>query len=122
MYRELKLFTGGIVYTATITDLLCFPVVVLIIYDLPTIAVWLAVTITHPVAKQEKPGEKNREFLPTKYIFLTAGSFNCRKILRHGTDGFTSPKEVVLRIFIAVKNPPPSAGFEPTNLGSSGKH
>jgi hypothetical protein len=43
-------------------------------------------------------------------------------MLQHGTDGFTSPlKEVVLRIFIAIKNPS-SAGFEPTNLEPSGKH
>jgi hypothetical protein len=34
--------------------------------------------------------------------------------LRHGTDGFTSPpKEGVLRIFFALKNPTASAGFEP---------
>jgi hypothetical protein len=31
-------------------------------------------------------------------------SFTCRKILRHGTSGFTSnPKEGLLRIFIALK-------------------
>jgi hypothetical protein len=55
--------------------------------------------------------------------------FHARKVLlhavnvRHGTDGFTSvPKEVVLRIFVALKNPSSSAGFEPTSLGSSGKH
>jgi hypothetical protein len=55
--------------------------------------------------------------------------FHARKVLlhavnlRHGTDGFTSPpKEVVLRIFITLKNPSSSAGFEPANLGSSGKH
>jgi hypothetical protein len=54
--------------------------------------------------------------------------FNARKVLlhavnpRHGTGGFTSPpKEVVLRIFITLKNPSSSAGFEPANLGSSGK-
>jgi hypothetical protein len=42
--------------------------------------------------------------------------------LRHGTDGFTSPpKEVVLRIFITLKNTS-SVGIEPTNLGSSGEH
>jgi hypothetical protein len=35
--------------------------------------------------------------------------------LRHGTDGFTSPpKESVLRIFFALKNP--------TNLGTKGQH
>jgi hypothetical protein len=36
-------------------------------------------------------------------------------------DGFTSsPKEVP--IFIAIKNPLFSAGLEPANLGSNGKH
>jgi hypothetical protein len=44
------------------------------------------------------------------------------KLLRHVTDGFTSPpKEVVLWIFIALKNPSFSAGFEPTNLRFHGK-
>jgi hypothetical protein len=43
--------------------------------------------------------------------------------LRYGTNGFTSPpKEVVLRIFITLKNPSSSAGFEPANLGYSGKN
>jgi len=43
--------------------------------------------------------------------------------LRHGTDGFTSPpKEGVLRIFFAHKNPTASAGFEPANLGTKGQH
>jgi hypothetical protein len=39
------------------------------------------------------------------------------------TDGFTSPpKEVVLRIFITVKNPSTSVAIEPANFGSSGEH
>jgi hypothetical protein len=43
--------------------------------------------------------------------------------LGHGTDGFTSClKEVLLRTLITLKNPSSSAGFEPANLGSSGKH
>ena len=44
--------------------------------------------------------------------------------IRHGTDGFTSPpKESVLRIFFfALKNPTASVGFEPSNLGTKGKH
>jgi hypothetical protein len=51
-------------------------------------------------------------------IFLT-----CCKILEHGDDCFTSPlKEFMLHIFIALKNPLLSAGFEPTNLQSNGKH
>jgi hypothetical protein len=40
----------------------------------------------------------------------------------HEADGFSSPNELVIRIFIAIKNPSLSAGFEPTNLGSNGKH
>jgi hypothetical protein len=36
---------------------------------------------------------------------------------RHGTHSFTSlPKEGVLRIFFALKNPTASAGLEPANL------
>jgi hypothetical protein len=43
--------------------------------------------------------------------------------LRHGTDGFTSPpKEAMLRIFFALKNPTASARFEPANLGTKGQH
>jgi len=43
--------------------------------------------------------------------------------LRHGTDGFTSsPKEGVLKIFFALKNPTASVGFEPANLGTKGQH
>jgi hypothetical protein len=48
--------------------------------------------------------------------------FTCRKILRHGADGFTPPKESVLQIFIALKNPSPSARSEPANLGSYDEH
>jgi hypothetical protein len=40
-----------------------------------------------------------------------------------GPSRFTShPKEVVLRIFIALKSPSPWPGFEPVAFGSSGKH
>ena len=43
--------------------------------------------------------------------------------IRHGTIGFTSlPKEGVLRIFFALKNPTASAGFEPANFGTNGQH
>jgi hypothetical protein len=68
-------------------------------------------------------GEKWRQF------GLRNISIHARKVLlhavnlRHGTDGFTSPpKEVVVRIFITLKNPSTSVGIEPTNLGSSGEH
>jgi hypothetical protein len=40
-----------------------------------------------------------------------------------GADTFTSPpKEVMLWIFITLKNPSSLAGFEPQYLGSNGKH
>jgi hypothetical protein len=34
----------------------------------------------------------------------------------------SSPKEVVLRTFITLKNTSSSAGIEPANLGPKGKH
>jgi hypothetical protein len=38
-------------------------------------------------------------------------------------DEFSSPpKEVVIRIFIAIKNPSSSARYELAKLGSNGKH
>ena len=43
--------------------------------------------------------------------------------IRHGTNGFTSlPKDGVLSIFFALKNPTASAGFELANLGTKGQH
>jgi hypothetical protein len=56
-------------------------------------------------------------------VFRTQRYLTCLKILRHGADGLTyPPKEGVPRIFIALKNPSSSAGYEPTNLGSKDKH
>jgi hypothetical protein len=38
-------------------------------------------------------------------------------------NGITSPlKEIMLWIFITLRNPLPSGGFEHTNLESNGKH
>jgi hypothetical protein len=57
------------------------------------------------------------------FVHISKGFLTCRKILQHGADGFTSPpKEGALRIFIAPKNPSPSAGNKPAYLGSDGKH
>jgi hypothetical protein len=80
---------------------------------------------SHIVAEQEKLGEEiTGEFCQRSTSFISVGFFfKYRKISRHGADGFTfSPKKVVLRIFIALKNPSSSAVFEHTNLASSGKH
>jgi hypothetical protein len=62
--------------------------------------------------------------LHAKYLCHTRHGFlTCRKIKRHGADGFNSPpKEGLLLIFIALKNPSSSPGFEPSNLGYIGKH
>jgi hypothetical protein len=76
----------------------------------------------HLVAKQ---GEAWREVVVNfaDEVPLLHGFLTCRKILRHGADGFTSPpKEVVLWMYMTPKNQSLSAGFEPANLGSNGKH
>jgi hypothetical protein len=55
-------------------------------------------------------------------LSYSLGSLTC-KILRHGADGFTSSlKEGVLCTFIILKKSITSAGFQPANLMSSGKH
>jgi hypothetical protein len=52
-----------------------------------------------------------------QYLWYVNGSFTCRKILRRSTSGFTShPKQGVLRIFIALKNPSPRPGLNPRPL------
>jgi hypothetical protein len=49
---------------------------------------------------------------------LKYADVTCRKILRHGTSGFTShQKEGVLRIFIAIKKQWPQPGLNPRPLG-----
>jgi hypothetical protein len=45
--------------------------------------------------------------------------FGLRNIFIHARK---VPKKVVLRIFITLKNPSPSVGIEPANVGSSGEH
>jgi hypothetical protein len=53
-----------------------------------------------------------------QYLKYLKGSLTCHKMLQHGNSSFTShPKEGVLRIFIALKNPLPHSGFNPQPLG-----
>jgi hypothetical protein len=61
-------------------------------------------------------GEGNKNLVyPSAWDFKR--SFRC-KILRHGTSEFTfHKKEIVLPIFIAVKNPSPWPGSNPQPLG-----
>jgi hypothetical protein len=52
------------------------------------------------------------------FVQTSKSSLTRRKVFRQRADGFSSPpKEGVLRILIALKNLPSSAGFEPANLG-----
>jgi hypothetical protein len=79
---------------------------------------------SHLVAKQEDLGEGNKDLAARSIFVHTSNGFlTFHKILRHEADGFTSPpKEVVLRIFMATRNPSLSAGNEPANLGFNDKH
>jgi hypothetical protein len=74
----------------------------------------------HLVAKWGNWARMAAEFCLSVSLLHFSGNLTCRKNLRHWADGFTSPpKAVVLRIFIALKNPSPSAGFEHANLWSN---
>jgi hypothetical protein len=64
----------------------------------------------------ERVGEWMKEMRTSLWDFKS--SLACRKILRHGTSGFTShPRESVLRNFIALKNQSPWLGSNPQPLG-----
>jgi hypothetical protein len=78
----------------------------------------------HLLVKDRITGEEwpvnlacNSDFHVNHRVLLHAAN------LRHGTDGFTSsPKEGMLWIIFAPKNPTVSAGFEPAILGTRGQH
>jgi hypothetical protein len=97
------------------------PIWVLIIPDWSTRAPWQT-RQGHLGVKQRKAGEKYSWISKAKYLCHTwQGSLTCRKILRHGADGFTSsPKEIVQRIFNAFKDSSSTVWFEPSNRGSNG--
>jgi hypothetical protein len=83
---------------------------------------WQSYQQSYLEAKQEEMAKEMNLALQSNFVHTSKGSLTCRKILRHGGDGFTSlPKECVLRIFIALKNTSPTAGFEPSNLGPNSK-
>jgi hypothetical protein len=62
-------------------------------------------------------GERNENLVyPSPWDFKR--SLTCRKILGHGTSGFSShPKKDVLRIFITLKNRSRWSGSNPQTLG-----
>jgi hypothetical protein len=62
-------------------------------------------------------GRRRNENFAYSVSLICQRIFTCRKILRHGSSGFAShPKEDVLRIFIALKNPSPQPVFNPRPL------
>jgi hypothetical protein len=77
----------------------------------------LAVLPAETSVANRRNGLRTENFA-SQYLKYLKWSFTCRKILRHGTSGFTShPKEGVLRIFIALKNPSPRLGLNSRPLG-----
>jgi hypothetical protein len=91
--------------------------------NLSTRALWQPLVLSgYPVSRDISAasmimGEGNDNLVyPSQWDFKR--SLTCRKILRHGTSGFIShPKEGVLRIFIALKNPLTWLGPNPRPLG-----
>jgi hypothetical protein len=62
--------------------------------------------------------DEGMRILRIQCLWYLNWSLTCRKILRRGTSGFTShPKESVLRIFIALKNPSSQPGLNTRPLG-----
>jgi hypothetical protein len=84
--------------------------------DLSTRARWQSYQLRH----LERVGgmDEGMRVLFIQYLWYVNGSFTCRKILWHGTSGFTSHlKKRVLRTFIALKNPSPRPSINPRPLG-----
>jgi hypothetical protein len=84
--------------------------------DLSTRALWQSNQQRH--LRQGGGMDKGVRILPIQYLRYLKGSLTCCKILRHGTSSFTShPKEGVLWISIALKNPSPRPGLNLQPLG-----
>jgi hypothetical protein len=84
--------------------------------DLSTRALWQSYQQTN-LERVGGMGEGIR-ILHIQYLWYVSGSFTCYKMLWHGTSGIIShPKEGVLQIFIALKDPSPQPGLNPQPLG-----
>jgi hypothetical protein len=89
---------------------------IMITIDLSTRAHWKSYQQRH----LERVGgmDEGMRILHIQYLRYVNGSFTCRKMLRHGTSGLTSPpKEGMLRNFIALKNPSRQPGLNLRPLG-----
>jgi hypothetical protein len=70
------------------------------------------------ISGTNRRNEQRNEKFSCSVSLIRQRIFTCRKVLRHGNSGFTvHPKECVLRIFIALKNPTPQPGLNPRTLG-----
>jgi hypothetical protein len=77
----------------------------------------LAVLPAETSGASRRNGRRSENFA-YQYLKYRKGSLTCRKILWHGTSGFTSHlKEDVLQIFITLKNPAPQPCLNPRPLG-----
>jgi hypothetical protein len=72
------------------------------------------------IENQAKLGKGNNEFcLRSIFVHTSKWFLIFREIILHGADSFTPPpKESVLRIFIALKNPSLRQGFNLRTLGT----
>jgi hypothetical protein len=78
---------------------------------------FMAVLPAETSRASRRNGRRSENFA-YQYLKYLKGSLTFRKILRHGTSGFTShTKEGVLRIFNALKNPLPRPGLNLRPLG-----
>jgi hypothetical protein len=84
---------------------------------------WIAHQSSVEVLQADTSGANRRnrrrsENFSYQYLRYLKGCLTCRKVLRHGTSGFTShSKEGVLRIFIALKNESSWPGLNPRPFG-----
>jgi hypothetical protein len=77
----------------------------------------LAVLPAETSEASRRNGQRSENFA-YQYLKYLKSSLTCRKLLRHVTSGFTShPKQDVLRIFIALKNPSPRPWLNTRPLG-----
>jgi hypothetical protein len=77
-----------------------------------TRALWQSYQQNNLVVKQEKLEKEMMNFAVRSILHTSNGFLTCRKIFRHGANGFiSSQKEGVLFILIALKNTSSSTGF-----------
>jgi hypothetical protein len=78
---------------------------------------------SHLVASRRNLAKEIMNLALEAFLFiLRSDFFTCRKVLRHGADGFTSPSMDGATDFYRPSKSAASAGYEPENLESNCKH